>query len=159
MSGDRELFSDRMLEGEYTTWNWLWTRDLGAPSTVLGLCVDNYGTVHATREVLAGTWIITRENVITYTVNYSSFNQLTVNKAQAWSVTGKYVLYWKVSVPYQIVVYRYGVNIWNVAYNVPPADLGPIRAIVMSANGKYVAAIHEGIISGSRQYVILREGV
>jgi hypothetical protein len=158
MSEDRSLFDDRMLEGEYTTWNFLWTRNMGAGETCQQLCVDNFGTVYVIKEVFVGHWTITRGNVLTYLANYKFRILLGTGHDQAWSVTRKYVLALKTTAPTAIVVYRYGALIFSVLTSAFGLDVGALVAISMSANGKYIALISRSIATGNRQYVTLLEG-
>ena len=159
MAEDRELFSDAMLEGEYTTWNWLWTRDYGVGASMLGICVDNLGTIYLTITAGNSSWTITRANVSTAIGGHRFQNTLTLGLAQAWSTNRKYVVAMKGTLPLAVAVYRCGAKIASVPWAgyLPVACV--LHSIAMSANGRYIAAVFRTVIGGEPRHVALLEGV
>ena len=165
MSQDRELFSDRMLEGEYTTWNWLWTLDYGAGANLFGITCDNLGTVYVIDKTGPRSHVITRAGVSTTILNYWFLNFGHEPALASWhtiarpySATGKYMLGWKVNVPVSLSVWRDGVLIYPISYAVILPDALSVARVSISANGRYIAVICSSVATGNYRYVQLYEG-
>ena len=155
---DVPLFSTRSLEGEYTAWTLVWTRDYGAAVNLDGVLVDNYGTCYIT-DVLAGnTYLRTYLGAETNTVGYIYNIPRRVMQPEAFSVTRKYVLAEDTAVFQQMDIWRDGVNIASIDLFIDNPDNLAMSYKSMSPNGKFLAFIIMSIANGNDEYVMLYEG-
>ena len=144
MSQDRELFNDRMLEGEYTTWRNLWGYDL---DTLYGLTdtqmyVDNEGTVYASRAgAVEDTAIINRAGTIQIIANWCVY---TDDYEKASSILNKYVIMVDAPLTWaKFRVYRRGVLRFQFSLLTLNPAIDAIAGVAMSPDGRYIAVAAE----------------
>jgi len=157
MSQDRELFSDRMLEGEYTTWTNLWAIDAGALFGMFWIKthVDNEGLVYGTTTVFGGNGLmIDRLGNTTFLPGWKVFGGWG---PAAKSAAGKYVLIIDQALTDLIIrVYRRGVSIFEFDLSALDPLLTDIWDLSMSPDGRYIAGnANDG---GGLELVFLFEG-
>lgn len=153
MSQDRELFSDRMLEGEYTTWRFVWQYDIGIANNIGRGTVDNVGTVYCVVAGLNRTWVL----------NYAGAVQVLLGHqvggvGPCYSNCSKYVLVLHGPVTNVLDVWRSGALLTSI--NLTDGD--PLALFTnwaaISPNGKFIIIVHARAAVNYR-YVQLWEGI
>ena len=158
MSQDRELFSDQMLEGEYTTWTQVWVRDYGAGVTLRNACVDNFGRCYATAPTINTEYVRDYDGNDQIIPGFGFRYVFNLSTEISASITKKYVL--DIDAPWGniIRVWRWGVLIWTLDLAPFNPDYDDIYVWVISPNGKFIAVVEFSLATGDPQYLILLEG-
>ncbi|MCJ7621739.1 MAG: hypothetical protein MUP64_16165 [Anaerolineae bacterium] len=154
MFGDRALFSDLSLEGEFTDWTYQWTRNFGAGVNLIAVHVDNFGTIYLTTITWA-SYVLDRANGLTLNAGAmfdDTWGQLSQRRG---SITNKYMI--DVDTPTQTIfrVWRYGAIIETIDVTLINVDFNAIWHIAISPNGRYIAAEISSVATGNVQYIVL----
>ncbi|TKJ36873.1 hypothetical protein CEE36_11340 [candidate division TA06 bacterium B3_TA06] len=154
-SEDVPLFSTRSLEGEYTAWALVWTRNYGALVTLSGVLVDNEGTVYATDFPLLDSYVRTFLGVETNTANYTYFQRYEL---PAVSATGKYIIGTPTALFTEFEVWRDGVMIFSRDTVLDDPNAATIMRVAISPDGKFVAIVNMHGVSFMDEILMLYEG-
>lgn len=158
MSEDRALFSDRMLEGEYTTWTQVWARDYGAFVNIDEVYVDNFGRCYASDGPAGNEYVRdydgTEQNIVGYYFYPIAFTIAT----SSVSLTHKYVLDNDSAFNYIVRIWRWGAVIWTLDTSLLDPDYGGVYVYSLSPNGKFLAIVSISIFTGDQRYLMLYEG-
>ena len=143
------------LEGDYTTWTHVWTRDYGAGAThILNVLVDNSGTVYAedlSDELFVKTYGGAETNIANYifTLHETPFSD-------PMSATGKYMLGTPLySTTFE--VWKDGVQTFSRDVSLDEEDAIELAVFCISPNGKFIAIV-PAIVGYDYQIVMLYEG-
>lgn len=146
------------LEGDYTTWTHVWTRDYGEGNNVDGFHVSNIGTVYSTDSGWENVWIRTyagaEDNHEDYVFGMNFYPIWRVS-----SVQGKYLVAQNTSGPdHTLQIWKDGAMIWSryIGDDTPEAFYPEL--VGMSPNGKYMAVGALSSVTYDAQLVMLYEG-
>lgn len=147
------------LEGDYTTWTLVWTKDYGAGLTLDGVFVDNDGSCYII------DWLVDKAYFRDYdgneddTIDYMYLISTLWDPPHLFSETGKYVVANNVGAAgIQMDIWREGAIIASINLLTDNADADDFWEGCMSSNGKFIVFIVTSIASGDSQYVMLYEG-
>jgi hypothetical protein len=150
---DQLLFSLDKLEGEFTSWVHLWTRDFGAGANLVGAIVLNSGTVGAFDIVALTCYRITRDNVLTVYPN-----RAVIFTTPLYSILRKYIITFDaVAPPFTFYVWRNGEEIFARNALLDNPLIGGLTGLDCSPNGRYIVFVSPNGI-GQRRYIDLYEG-
>ena len=143
------------LEGDYTTWAHVWTRDYGAGVNLNEIAVDNLGTVHAEDISVPNTYVKTYGGAETNINNYAS---LIWQRITSVSVTGKYFSGAEKITYRKFEVWKDGVQLFNRDVQLDEPNAGSVYYVSISPNGKFVALIITKLVTFNEQIMMLYEG-
>jgi len=158
----RQAFNDLAAEfyvmANYTSWTLVWTRDYGTGILLDGVYVDNSGNCYITDEENESVYFRTYAGVETSRSDYGYMIPRRESLPTAFSEGGqRYVLGENELIFDQFDIWRDGAIVASVN---PVTDLGAdfdqYLAVTMSASGKYIAFVVEGL--SNKYYVMLYEG-
>jgi len=145
-----------MLEGEYATWNHIWTTDLGAGVNLDAILVDNLGFCYVADSGAGNGWVIDFAGAVTV---LAAFNWYFLFEWETFSATRKYVLGNRGAFPSEFSVYRDGVFLFRRDVILDEADAAMIFPLAVSPSGKMVVLLVTSTATGNIRYVMLYEGV
>lgn len=142
------------LEGDYTTWAWVWTRDyVGCHGWIYNVLVDNSGTVYA-EDVSASLFVKTYGGVETNIADYH-FAMHEIPMSDPMSATGKYMLGTPVySTTFE--VWKDGVQTFSRDVSLDEEAAEELYVLSVSPNGKFIAIT--AAIGVDKRLVMLYEG-
>ena len=145
------------LEGDYTTWTHVWTRDYGAGVyEIRNILVDNSGTVYAedlTDRVFVKTYGGAETNVADY-----MFYMYESPYSDPMSATGKYVLGNTPIYSTVFEVWKDGVRTFSRDVALDEAAADELVVFCVSPNGRFIAIVPYSSGSYAMQIVMLYEG-
>ena len=144
-----------VLEGEYTTWTFVWSRDYGAGVTLDEVKVDNSGTVYAENYGPPNVYVKTAGGVETNVADYT-FHLLGTDAG--FSATGKYVIGSPSDIWRELEVWKDGVNIFSRDVQLDEPNIVVIERTAISPNGKFAALLSYSSVTSVRSIVLLYEG-
>lgn len=153
---DEPLFSQDMMEGEYTTWTLVFDHDYTPARLCHHPLVDNYGWVYSSDAPL-GIGL----NIMDYYENdtWQAAERIHhVVEELPFSVNRKYVITEDTATLTTFRVWRRGVNIFTRDVTADRGNISQIQHIFMSPNGKFIALACDDAVSGGFAILMLYEG-
>ena len=158
MSFPTQVAAAGPLEGDYTTWTHVWTRDYGAGNNVDGLHVSNIGTVYSTDSGWDNVWIRTYAGAEDNRADYDFGMQFH----PIWhpsSVLGRYLVAQNIAGADALLeIWKDGVMIWSRFIGDDTPEAFWLEMVGMSPNGKYLAVGAISSVTFETQLVMLSEG-
>lgn len=143
------------LEGDYTTWTHVWTRDYDDNVNLIEITVDNEGTVHAEDIATEIAYLKTYGGAET---NIDDYIFGIWQRISSVSATGKYFLGMEKTTYHEFEVWKDGVQLFSRDVQLDEPNTSSVYYASMSPNGKFVAIIVTKTGTYDEQIAMLYEG-
>lgn len=151
---DEKLFTRGAIDGEYTTWTHLLTRDFGGAANLGVFLINDLGTTLIEDIAAATTNRVDRFNALTtYAVVWSLLAYPIHSATHKYVVDNVFPF-----VGWSITVLRDGVIHWQRSIVLDEPDANVLVRLTISPSGQYIAVVATSTATANNRYLMVYVG-